>query len=145
MANNINRVMLSGNITNEPELRQSANGTAILKFGIAVNRGKKNQQGGWDEVASFFVCVIIGSRASGLSQYLHRGTKVYVDGELRQSTWTANDGSKRSKVEVYVNNLEFQNPKPKQQNGYQGDAQYVQAETYDTPQSGYFDTSDIPF
>ena len=143
MASNINRAMLSGNIANEPELRQSANGIAILKFGIAVNRNKKNQQGEWEEAVSFFDCAMVGSRANALSKYLHKGMKVSIDGELRQNTWTAGDGSKRSKVEVYINNLEFMDSK--QRGGRQGEAQYVKAETYDTPQGSYYDTSEIPF
>jgi len=146
MASNINRAMLSGRITNEPELRQSANGTAVLKFGIAVNRSRKNQQGDWEEVPNFFDCVMMGNRANGLSKYLHKGMKVAIEGELRQDTWTAKDGSKRSKVEIYVNNLDFMDSKQQtsQQGGYQGEAQYVKAETYDEPQGGYYD-QEIPF
>ena len=146
MASNINRAMLSGRITNEPELRQSANGTAILKFGIAVNRSRQTPQGDWEEVPSFFDCVMMGNRANGLSRYLHKGMKVAIEGELRQDTWTAKDGSKRSKVEIYVNNLDFMDSKQQtsQQGGHQGEAQYVKAETYDAPQGSYYD-QEIPF
>lgn len=140
MASNINRTMLSGRITNEPELRQSANGTAVLRFGIAVNRNKKNQQGEWEEVPNFFDCAMIGNRANGLSGYLHKGMKIAVEGELRQDTWTAKDGSKRSKVEIYVNNLEFMDSKPQSQQ----QPQYVQATYYEQPQSGMYQ-DDLPF
>ena len=135
---NINRVVLSGRLTREPELRQTAGGFSVLSFGIAVNGSKKNQQGEWEDVPNFFDCSVVGSRASGLSQYLHKGMKVALEGELRYSSWTAQDGTKRSKVEVSVGELEFMDAKSKQQDEQQQPAHEQQ------PAHGVYD-EDIPF
>ena len=80
----INRVVLSGNLTRDPELRQTPGGTAVLSFGIAVNDRRKNSQTGeWEDYPNFLDCTIFGSRAEGLSNYLSKGTKVCLEGKLR--------------------------------------------------------------
>lgn len=103
----INRVAISGNLTRDPELRQTAGGMAILGFGVAVNDRHKNQQTGeWEDYPNFIDCAMFGSRAEKLQPYLAKGTKVAIDGKLRWSQWER-DGQKRSKVEVIVDEIEF--------------------------------------
>ena len=103
----INRVIISGNLTRDAELRSTASGMAVLKVGIAVNDRRKNQQTGeWEEYANFIDCTMFGNRASGLAQYLTKGTKVIIEGKLRWSQWER-DGQKRSKIEVIIDDLEF--------------------------------------
>lgn len=103
----INRVAISGNLTRDPELRQTAGGMAILGFGVAVNDRRKNQQTGeWEDYPNFIDCTMFGSRAEKLQPYLAKGTKVAIDGKLRWSQWER-DGQKRSKVEVIVDEIEF--------------------------------------
>lgn len=103
----INRVAISGNLTRDPELRQTAGGMAILGFGVAVNDRRKNQQTGeWEDYPNFIDCAMFGSRAEKLQPYLTKGTKVAIDGKLRWSQWER-DGQKRSKVEVIVDEIEF--------------------------------------
>lgn len=104
----INRVEISGNLTRDAEMRSSRSGTAVLKFSVAVNDRKKNQQTGeWEDVASFVDCTMFGRRAEALETYLQRGTKVFVSGRLRQDTWEAEDGSRRSKLEVIVEDIDL--------------------------------------
>ena len=103
----INRVNISGTLTRDPELRQTQGGMAILNIGVAVNDRRKNQQTGeWEDVPNFVDCVMFGSRAEKLAQYLAKGTKVAIDGKLRYSSWEK-DGAKRSKLEVIVDEIEF--------------------------------------
>lgn len=103
----INRVIISGNLTRDPELRSTASGLPVLGFGVAVNDRRKNQQTGeWEDYPNFIDCTMFGTRAESLSRYLSKGTKVSVEGKLRWSQWER-DGQKRSKIEVIVDELEF--------------------------------------
>lgn len=103
----INRVIISGNLTRDPELRNTQSGMAVLQFGMAVNERVKNQQTGeWEDRPNFIDCAMFGNRAEAVSRYLSKGTKVTVEGKLRYSQWER-DGQKRSKLEVVVDELEF--------------------------------------
>jgi len=104
----INVVTISGNLTRDAELRQSASGMSILRLGVAVNDRAKNQQTGeWEDRPNFIDCVMFGTRAEKISQYLTKGTKVSIQGKLRWSQWESQQGEKRSKVEVAVDEIEF--------------------------------------
>lgn len=116
----INRVVLSGNLTRDPDLRQTASGTSVLGFGMAVNDRRKNSQTGeWEDYANFVDCTMFGQRAQAISQYLRKGLKVAVEGKLRYSSWDR-DGQKHSKLEVVVDELEFMSSRGEgqQQGGY---------------------------
>lgn len=103
----INRVAISGNLTRDPELRQTAGGMQILGFGVAVNDRRKNQQTGeWEDYPNFIDCTMFGNRAQSVSRFLSKGSKVAIEGKLRWSQWER-DGQKRSKVEVIVDELEL--------------------------------------
>ena len=103
----INRVIISGNLTRDPELRSTASGLPVLGFGVAVNDRRKNQQTGeWEDYPNFIDCTMFGARAESLNRYLNKGTKVSIEGKLRWSQWER-DGQKRSKLEVIVDELEF--------------------------------------
>lgn len=102
----INRVVLTGNLTREPESRMTASGTAVLNFGIAVNDRQKNKDGEWEDYPNFIDCTMFGNRAESLHRHLFKGCKVAIDGKLRWSQWER-DGQKRNKVEVIVNDLEI--------------------------------------
>ena len=104
----INRVCISGNLTRDPELRQTAGGSQVLGVGVAVNDRRKNQQTGqWEDVPNFVDCVVFGNRAEALSTILHKGDKVAIDGRLRYSSWEAKDGTRRSKLEVIAEEVEL--------------------------------------
>lgn len=103
----INRVVISGNLTRDPELRATSGGTQVLSFGVAVNDRRRNQQTGqWEDYPNYIDCTMFGARADALSRYLSKGTKVAIEGKLRWSQWER-DGQKRSKIEVIVDELEF--------------------------------------
>lgn len=115
----INRVNISGNLTRDPELRQTTSGTAILRFGVAVNDRRRNQSGEWEDVPNFVDCVVFGNRAEPLSRFLSKGSKVAVEGKLRYSSWER-DGQRRSKLEVVVDEVEFLSPRGTGAQGPQG-------------------------
>ena len=103
----INRVVISGNISRDPELRSTQGGMEILALGVAVNDRRKNQQTGeWEDCPNFVDCVMFGNRAKSVSRFLSKGSKVAIEGKLRWSQWER-DGQKRSKIEVIVDEIEF--------------------------------------
>ncbi len=125
----INRVVISGNLTRDAELRTTQSGMAILGFGVAVNDRRKNQQTGeWEDYPNFVDCTMFGTRGEKLQPYLTKGSKVALEGKLRYSSWER-DGQLRSKLEVVVDDLEFmssrqqgapmQQPQQDYQSGYQ--------------------------
>ena len=154
----INRVIISGNLTRDPELRSTAGGTSVLGFGVAVNDRRKNQQTGeWEDYPNFIDCTMFGARADALSRYLSKNTRVAIEGKLRWSQWER-DGQRRSKIEVIVDELEFMSSRKSdaqnssgqsygQQGGYQpaSQASYQPqpAPTIDASSSVY--DEDIPF
>ena len=103
----INRVMISGNLTRDAEIRSTQSGMAILGFGVAVNDRRKNQQTGeWEDYPNFVDCTMFGTRAEAVSRFLAKGNKVAIEGKLRYSSWEK-DGQRRSKLEVIVDEIEF--------------------------------------
>ena len=124
----INKVLITGNLTRDPELRAAASGTPVLSLGIAVNdRRKNNQTGQWEDYPNFFDCTMFGTRAESVSRYLFKGSKVTIEGKLHWSQWES-DGQKRSKVSVIVDNIEFMSARQEQpvQQTYQQPAAVVQ-------------------
>ena len=117
----INRVVISGNMTRDPELRRTQSGMAILGFGVAVNDRRRNPQtGDWEDYANFVDCTVFGARAEALSNILSKGMKVAIEGKLRWSQWER-DGQKRSKLEVIVDEIEFMSQRNSGNGGgYQG-------------------------
>ena len=113
----INRVVISGNLTRDPEIRRTQSGMAILGFGVAVNdRRRDPQTGDWEDYANFIDCTVFGKRAESLDNLLHKGMKVAIEGKLRWSQWER-DGQKRSKLEVIVDEIEFMSNKAKDGGG----------------------------
>jgi single-strand DNA-binding protein len=102
----LNHVVLIGRLTRDAELKITANGQAVCKFSIAVNRRRKNGDQ-WEDEANFFDIVVWGRQGESLSQYLVKGKMVGVDGELRQDRWVQQDGQNRSKVEIVATYLQL--------------------------------------
>ena len=135
--NSVNTVCISGNLTRDPESRATAGGTTVLSFSVAVNENRKDPQTGeWKDYPNYIDCKMFGRRADGVKPYLSKGTKVVVQGRLRWSQWETRDGSKRSKVEVIVDELEIMSRSPKQ------DAKKVVKEAY---QDAVIYDEDVPF
>ncbi|MCL6106582.1 MAG: single-stranded DNA-binding protein [Actinobacteria bacterium] len=103
----INRVILLGNLTRDPELRQTPTGKSVCTLGLAVNDRYKNDAGEWVDKPNFFDVVVWGAQAENCSRYLSKGRPVAVDGRLSFRSWEAQDGSKRSKVEVVASTVQF--------------------------------------
>ena len=131
----INKVLISGNLTRDAELRATSGGMSILSFGVAVNDRRKNSQTGeWEDYANFIDCTLFGKRAEALAQYLTKGLKVAIEGKLHYSSWDdRNGGGKRSKLDVTVDEIELmssRNEQPRQQQ---------------QQQTAAFNDADIPF
>lgn len=94
-----NRVMLMGNLTRDIELRYLPSGVAVSEFGLAVNEKRKNSEGQWVEDVNFFDITLYGRTAEVASEYLSKGSPIFIEGKLKHDTWEK-DGQKRSKVKV---------------------------------------------
>mgnify|MGYP001096077480 CR=1 FL=1 len=94
-----NRVMLMGNLTRDIELRYLPSGTAVTEFGLAVNDRRKTSDGQWVDDVSFFDVTLFGRTAEVASEYLSKGSPIFIEGRLKQDTWEK-EGQKRSKVKV---------------------------------------------
>ena len=105
----INRVVIGGRLTRDPELRTTANGTDVLLLGVASNDRAK-VQGEWTDKANFVDCKLFGARAAKLAKMLKKGDKVLIDGRLSYSSWKDSEGRNRSKLEVLAD--EIDTPKP---------------------------------
>jgi len=131
-----NKVILLGNLTRDPEVRYTPNGTAVASFAIAVNRRYKQGEETKDEV-SYLDIVVFGKTAENCGQYLNKGDGILVDGRLQQRRWET-EGQKRSKVEVVAQSVTFM---PKR-SGSTGSNKDAQAEPMPEPP---VDEGDIPF
>ena len=140
----INRVIISGNLTRDPELRSTQSGMAVLSFGVAVNDRRKNPSTGeWEDYPNFVDCTMFGARANSLAQYLSKGTKVSIEGKLRWSQWER-DGQKRSKLEVIVDELEFMSSRTNNGGAQQYDAYGAQPQAYSAPAPAYSAPAPVP-
>lgn len=147
----INKVIISGNLTRDPELRATAGGMQVMSLGVAVNDRRKNQQTGeWEDYPNFVDCTMFGTRAESLARFLSKGTKVAIEGKLRWSQWER-DGQKRSKLEVVVDDLEFMSsrpqgaPMPQQQYAPQQPQQYAPQPMAQPAQPASVYDEQIPF
>lgn len=103
-----NRTILLGNLTRDPEVRQSQSGTTVCKASIAVNDRVPDGSGGYRDEASFFDMVIFGKQAESFERFFSKGRPVLVEGKLRQNRWEDREsGQKRSKIEVVVDRWHF--------------------------------------
>ncbi len=104
----LNRVVLVGNLTRDPELRFTPAGKPVLRLGLAVNRVPyTDDQGNRQEGVDFFNIVVFGRQADTAHQYLKKGSGVAIDGKLRSRSWETDEGQKRSAVEVVAQNVQF--------------------------------------
>ena len=104
---NFNRVFLMGNLTRDPQLSYTPNQTAVVDFGMATNRRWTGQDGSQREETCFVDCRMFGKRAEVINKYCKRGNPLFVEGRLTFDSWEAQDGTKRSKLRVTVENFEF--------------------------------------
>lgn len=114
---NLNKVMLIGRLTRDPEIRAFANGGKVAQIGFAVNNRRKNSATGqWEDEPVFLELEAFnrgetGKTADLVEQYLRKGQQVFFEGHLKFDQWTAQDGSKRSKIKIVVDNMQFLEPR----------------------------------
>jgi single-strand DNA-binding protein len=105
---NINRVVVSGNLTRDPELRQLAGGNSVCKLRMAVNTRKKDRDSNqWTDVANYFDVTVWGAQGESVARYLTKGSALLVDGRLEWREWQAQDGTNRQAVEIIAENTQF--------------------------------------
>ena len=157
MAGSINVVVLVGNLTKDPELRQMSDGSSVARLRLAVNeRTKDRNTGEWGERPNYFDVDVFGAQAEQCGKWLTRGRQVAVEGRLRWREWEAQDGQKRSAVSVVASSVQFIGPR---EGGGQGAGNYASGPSYgapagtafgraaEPPQSDYAEApdDDIPF
>jgi single-strand DNA-binding protein len=108
MASDINRVILIGRLTRDPELKSTSSGNYFCRFSLASNRNVYNKQTGESrEEVGYFDCIAWGKSAEIIHKYLQKGRRICVDGSLRYSAWEGADGKKQSKVDIHVEGFQF--------------------------------------
>jgi single-strand DNA-binding protein len=107
-ASNINRVIITGNLTRDPELRSLQSGTQVCKLRVAVNSRRKDQSGEWVDKPNYFDVTVWGAQGENCATYLSKGRPVAIDGRLDWREWEAQDGSgKRQAVEIVADTVQF--------------------------------------
>jgi single-strand DNA-binding protein len=142
----INRVVLVGNLTKDPELRHTPSGTAVCNLRLAVNTRRKDETGQWVDKPNYFDITVWGNQGERCAQYLSKGRPVGVDGRLEWREWETPEGNKRQAVEVVADSVQFLGGRGDGDGG--GGGGYIPADAAATP-AGDFPASptddDIPF
>jgi len=123
---NINRVVLVGNLTRDPELRHTPSGNPVCKLRIAVNTRRKDAQGNWGDKPNYFDVTVWGNQGESCAQFLSKGRPVGVDGRLDWREWEAQDGTKRQAVEIIADTVQFLGSRGDGEGG-SGERQFVPA------------------
>jgi single-strand DNA-binding protein len=133
----LNKIMLIGNLTRDPELRYTPSGTAVCTFGLATNRSWQPEGGERQEETEFHRIVSWQKLAELCSQLLFKGRKVYVEGRIQTRSWTSQDGQERSATEVVIDNMIILDSRRKPgEEGFEGASQGV-------PQAAVAAVSDV--
>jgi single-strand DNA-binding protein len=147
---NINRVVLTGNLTRDPELRSTNSGTSVCGLRIAVNTRRKDPStGDWTDKANYFDVTVWGAQGENCAQYLQKGRPVAVDGRLEWREWQDQSGNKRQSVDIIADSVQFLGSREGGENGGRFTPQSdVPADTGDfqqAPVSTGGSDDDIPF
>ena len=106
-ATNINRVVLTGNLTADPELRSLPSGTSVCELGVACNTRRKGAGGEWEDKPNFFNVKVWGAQGENCAKYLSKGRPVAIDGRLQWREWTDKEGNKRQSVDIIAESVQF--------------------------------------
>jgi single-strand DNA-binding protein len=106
-ATNINRVVLTGNLTRDPELRNTPSGTSVCSLRLAVNTSRKDASGQWVDKPNYFDITVWGRQGENVAQYLSKGRPVAVDGRLEWREFTDKEGNNRQAVEIVADSVQF--------------------------------------
>jgi len=142
-ASNVNVVVITGNLTKDPELRSTNSGTSVCEMRVAVNSRRKDQSGQWVDKPNYFDVVVFGAQGENCANYLSRGRPLAVEGRLDWREWEAKDGGKRQAVQIIANSVQFLGSRdgggPPNGNGGGGGGQQQQPQQSYSPQQ-----SDVP-
>lgn len=160
MSRGFSRVVLVGNLGRDPEMRYSQNGTPITNFTIAVNRRRRGMDGNFQDETDWFRITLFRQQAENAAEWLRKGNKVLVEGQLQIRTYTGNDGVERTSVEVNADtfmNLTARDDQgdggyrapsagmARQDQGYQGGGQQQQRQAPQQRDDDFEDLDDVPF
>lgn len=126
--------MLVGNLTRDPELRHTAAGNPVCGLRIAVNGREKKADGAWGDRADYFDVRVWGNTGERCAEFLHKGSKVAVDGRLRHEEWNDSDKGKQSRVLIEARSVQFLDRR--EGGGHQGGA-WIPDETFEVPDADF--------
>lgn len=118
---NLNRALIFGNLTKDPELKSLPSGTKVTSFGVATNRTWKDKNGAKQEEVTFHNVVAFGKQAEVLAQYMKKGKSIFVEGRITNRSWDDKDGTKKYRSEITLENFQF-GPSAPGAGGYQADS-----------------------
>ncbi len=148
-ASNINRVVLTGNLTRDPELRNTNSGTAVCGLRVACNTRRKDASGEWVDKPNYFDVTVFGRQGENAAQYLQKGRPVAIDGRLEWREWEDKSGAKRQSVDIIADSVQFLGSREGGENGGRFTPQTdVPADTSDfesAPAAAKGGDDDIPF
>ncbi|HEV3071884.1 MAG TPA: single-stranded DNA-binding protein [Solirubrobacteraceae bacterium] len=145
-ATNINRVVLTGNLTHDPELRTLPSGTPVCDLRIACNTRRKDPDSGeWVDKPNYFNVVAWGPQAETAAEYLCKGRPVAIDGRLEWREWTAQDQTKRQAVSIIADSVQFIGPRPAGQKDSARAGDSPQQEDADPVSVGAPSEDEVPF
>jgi len=148
-ATNINRVVMTGNLTRDPELRTTPSGTSVCSLRIASNTSRKDASGEWVDKPNYFDVTVWGAQGENCAQYLQKGRPVAIDGRLEWREWEDQNGNKRQSVDIIADSVQFLGSRDSGDNGGRFTPQSdVPADTADfnqAPAASAAADDDIPF
>ena len=116
-ATNINRVVLTGNLTSDPELRNLPSGTSVCKLRVACNTRRKGASGDWEDKPNYFDVTVWGAQGENCARYLAKGRPVAIDGRLEWREWESEGGGKRQAVDIVADSVQFLGGRQDGENG----------------------------
>jgi single-strand DNA-binding protein len=148
-ATNINRVVLTGNLTRDPELRNTPSGTSVCSLRLACNTRRRDASGEWVDKPNYFDVTVWGAQGENCAQYLQKGRPVAVDGRLEWREWDDKEGNKRQSVDIIADSVQFLGSRDGGENGGrftpQSDVPADTADFQSAPSGGAAGDDDIPF
>jgi single-strand DNA-binding protein len=145
----INKAIIYGNLTRDPEMKSLPSGAAVCEFGVATNRVWKDKNGAKQESVDYHNVVVFGKQAEVIKQYLRKGSPIFLEGRIQNRSWDAPDGTKRYKSEVVVEKFQFGPKSGGSVNSPQVASEKVENKKDDAPAIEYpeeeINSEDIPF
>ena len=141
---NINRVVLTGNLTRDPDLRSTGSGFVICKLGVAVNGRRKNSDGIWEDKANYFNVTVFGAQGERCAQYLKKGRPVAIDGRLEWRQYETQEGHKREAIDIIADSVQFLGSRDDSAGNGNGFSSSARANESDIPiHTGDFETAPV--